>query len=461
MRVRHMSAAFAVTLAVTCAVFSAALPARASADAQSELASAAERLESLGSQLSDLQNQLAAATADSEVLDAAADAKGEEVVALQEELSARQDDLSEDMRYNYKVGSSSMLDFLLNASSFEDFVNRTYYVQKIVSDQAEKIDSVKTAADRLEREQKELETQQAEQRAKVDELMSLVEQYQGTVEEAAAVYNALDEQARAELVTEQAGNESIVVAVEAAESANADVEELQQADSNREDTKIPDQPSDTSPDEENASSEESGGATQTPDSQVPDHSGPVDSDPSYSDGPLTGTRTRDPYLGTVTWAGDTEYINALASRAASIGSSTSYFITFDNELCRFIVFQRSGGSWQAVKLWNCNGAKNTYSGVWTVVHKKICNWADEYFGKGLNDWSTCYIESYSSDSYGYLRYVPGKGYEDCAAVHSTGETTTGWTNRGCAGLQWGSAKWIYDNIPVGTTLWEFRYSDVF
>ena len=328
-------------------------------------------------------------------------------------------------------------------------------MQKIVSDQAQKIDSVKTAAEKLAQEQTELETRQAEQQAKVDELMGLVEQYQGTVEEAAAVYNALDDQSKAELVVEQAQNESIATAVEAAESANQNVEELQQADSNREDTKDP-EPSGVDSSEEGAGSEESGA-----DTQIPDYSGPVDSDPSYSDGPLTGTRTRDHYLDTVTWAGDAEYINALASRAASIGSSTSYFIAFDNELCRFIVFQRSGGSWQAVKLWNCNGAKNTYSGVWTVVHKKICNWADEYFGKGLNDWSTCYIESYSSDSYGYLRYVPGKGYEDCAAVHSTGETTTGWTNRGCAGLQWGSAKWVYDNIPVGTTLWEFRYSDVF
>lgn len=447
---RGCVAVMAVTLALSFGAAMLVLPGSAvAADAQSDLATAAGRLEELGSQLADLQSQLAVATADSEELDAAADAKGEEVVAAQEELSARQADLSEDMRYNYKVGSSSILEFLLSSSSFEDFVNRTYYVEKILSDQAEKIDSVKSAADRLAQEQRELEGRQAEQQAKVDELMALVEEYQGTVDEAAAVYNSLDEQARAELVSEQAQNENIATAVEAAESASTDAEDLKQADADREDTKEPDAPAG------------SGGGQDGGSATTPGDSGQVDSDPSYSDGPLTGTRTRDPYLDTVTWAGDTEYINALASRAASIGSSTSYFIAFDNELCRFIVFQRSGGGWQAVKLWNCNGAKNTYSGVWTVVHKKICNWADEYFGKGLNDWSTCYIESYSSDSYGYLRYVPGKGYEDCAAVHSTGETTTGWSNRGCAGLQWGSAKWVYDNIPIGTTLWEFRYSDVF
>lgn len=447
---RGCVAVMAVTLALSFGAAMLVLPGSAvAADAQSDLATAAGRLEELGSQLADLQSQLAVATADSEELDAAADAKGEEVVAAQEELSARQADLSEDMRYNYKVGSSSILDFLLSSSSFEDFVNRTYYVEKILSDQAEKIDSVKSAADRLAQEQKELEGRQAEQQAKVDELMALVEEYQGTVDEAASVYNALDEQAKAELASEQAHNENIATAVEAAESASTDAEDLKQADADREDTKEPDAPAG------------SGGGQDGGSATTPGDSGQVDSDSSYSDGPLTGTRTRDPYLDTVTWAGDTEYINALASRAASIGSSTSYFIAFDNELCRFIVFQRSGGGWQAVKLWNCNGAKNTYSGVWTVVHKKICNWADEYFGKGLNDWSTCYIESYSSDSYGYLRYVPEKGYEDCAAVHSTGETTTGWSNRGCAGLQWGSAKWVYDNIPIGTTLWEFRYSDVF
>lgn len=454
MILRRKDTAVAVALALLCGAASLVLPSPAfAADAQSDLASAAEKLESLGGRLSDLQAQLAEATAASEELDAAADAKGEEVVAAQEELASRRADLSMNMRHNYKAGTSSILDFLLNSSSFEDFVNRTYYVEKILSDRAEAIDLVQDAADRLAQEQAELETRQTEQQAKVDELMALVEQYQGTVNEAANVYNALDDQSRAELVTEQAHNEKIAIAVDAAESANESVDELKEEDANREDTKEPSIPTE---DEEEGPKDET--ETTTPDVSGSED---VDSDPSYSDGPLTGTRTRDPYLGTVTWAGDTEYINALASRAASIGSSTSYFITFDNELCRFIVFQRSGGSWQAVKLWNCNGAKNTYSGVWTVVHKKICNWADEYFGKGLNDWSTCYIESYSSDSYGYLRYVPGKGYEDCAAVHSTGETTTGWTNRGCAGLQWGSAKWIYDNIPVGTTLWEFRYSDVF
>ena len=441
--------AIAAGLALSLLVGAAALaaPGSAVADTQSELAAASERLESLGSQLTDLQNQLATANSDLEELDVAADAKGEEVVAAQEELDARRADLSQTVRNDYKGGSLSLIDFLLNSSSFDDFVSRAYYVEKIVGAQANAIGLVEDAAERLAQEQSELQTRQAEQQATVDELMALVEQYQSTVDEAASVYNALDAQAKAELAAQQEENESIAAAVEAAESASADTEQLQEEDANREDSKDP-EPSDEGGQE--------GSGTQTP-----EVSGPVNSDPTYTDKPLTGARTRDPYLGTVTWAGDTEYINAVAARASSIGSSTSYFIAFDNELCRFIVLQRSGGGWQAIKLWNCNGAKNTYSGVWTVVHKKICNWADEYFGKGLNDWSTCYIESYSSDSYGYLRYVPGKGYEDCAAVHSTGETTTGWTNRGCAGLQWGSAKWVYDNIPVGTTLWEFRYSDAF
>ena len=313
MRIGRTCAAVAAALALTCGA-ATALPSRASADAQSDLAAAAERLESLGARLGELQDQLAVATADSEELDAAADAKGEEVVAAQEELASRRADLSEDMRQNYKVGASSILDFLLNSSSFEDFVNRTYYVEKILSDQARTIDSVKAAADRLAQEQTELEARQTEQQAKVDELMGLVEQYQGTVDEAAAVYNALDEQSKADLAVEQAQNESIATAVEAAESANQDVEELQQADSNREDTKDPEPSGGHSP-EEDAGSEEPG-----VDEQIPDYSGPVDSDPTYSDGPLTGTRTRDPYLDTVTWAGDTEYIDALAARAASARS---------------------------------------------------------------------------------------------------------------------------------------------
>ncbi len=60
---------------------------------------------------------------------------------------------------------------------------------------------------------------------------------------------------------------------------------------------------------------------------------------------------------------------------------------------------------------------------------------------------------------GHLRYIPGAGYEDCASIHSTGYSETGWGNTGCCGLTWDNAKWVYDNMPNGSTVYVFRYSD--
>ena len=177
---------------------------------------------------------------------------------------------------------------------------------------------------------------------------------------------------------------------------------------------------------------------------------------------LFANRTRDTLLANVSWADDQVYLDAVITKANEISSTTDWFIACDNALCRVVVLRWDYGArgWKVDQCWNCNGARKTYWGAWTVQHRYKCNWADEYFGKGYNDWSTCFIESYSDyNEGGHLRYVPGKGYEDCASIHSTGETTTGWVNSGCYGLLWDNAKYIYDNVPDGSSVYVFEYGD--
>lgn len=181
-----------------------------------------------------------------------------------------------------------------------------------------------------------------------------------------------------------------------------------------------------------------------------------------NDGALTQmsyvSRTRDGTLAQVTWSNDYGYLEEVKGLAAQYGSATNWFIAVDDKLCRVVVLHRSGDSWSVDKTWNCNGGRKAYQwiGDHTIVHRKICNWADEYFGKGYNDWSTCFIESYSSNSEGHLRPVGNGLYEDCASFHSTGYTWTGWDNAGCIGLLWDNAKWIYDTIPDGTNMCLFN-----
>ena len=180
------------------------------------------------------------------------------------------------------------------------------------------------------------------------------------------------------------------------------------------------------------------------------------------DGDPFANRSRDPLLANVTWYDDQVYLSAVIAKANEVSSPTDWFIACDNSLCRVVVLKwdYSSHAWTVTQCWNCNGARKTYFGAWRVEHKKICNWSDEYFGKGYNDWSTCFIEAYSdSNEGGHLRWVPGKGYEDCAAIHATGETTTGWVNSGCYGLLWDDAKYIYDNVTVGSSVYVFEYGD--
>lgn len=169
------------------------------------------------------------------------------------------------------------------------------------------------------------------------------------------------------------------------------------------------------------------------------------------------SRTRDPYINVVTWSGDWGYLDEMRQYANQYGSPTDFFIVVDYDLCRVIIFQRSGSAWNAVKTWNCNAGTNTFGGLWHVVHRNICMWDDSYFNRMDNNWATCFVEAYSPTNYlGHQRYYPGRGYEDCQAFHSSSYTTTGYKNPGCVSVPEVNAKWIYDNVPDGTSVYVLK-----
>ena len=181
-----------------------------------------------------------------------------------------------------------------------------------------------------------------------------------------------------------------------------------------------------------------------------------------------GSGTRDPYIAEVTWSTDSAYLATMRAYASQIGSETDYFIAADYDLCRVTIMQKQGSSWIVLKTLNGNFGRNGVGcagingdGINRITTKRQCDWDDFYFGKGYNDWACGYIESYSSDSLGHLRWNEEHGgYEDFASIHSTGYTTTGWGNTGCIGLLWDECKWIYDTIPYYTTVYQFSTSGV-
>lgn len=437
---------------VTCFAASAAIaaglllytPSAAYADAAADLANARTNLEQIGQKVEDLSGDL-------ETLVTELDNTEYEIMVKEQKIAQNQETLASFVSADYKGGATELLSIIMGSTSFDDMVSRIRYVQKISDAQTNAIDEIKSAKE-------DLEERKAYQQSTLNDTQTKLDELNSQRSSAASLVDSLDAEVKAQLEKEAAQNSTLNVALEQSKvqqttTSASDIDAIRDAaDSIKQESTS--NKTDKTEGSNNNGGNSGSGSTDDPstnNTQRPDT--PTGGNTDYS------SRSRDASLYNVTWTGDTEYINRLAQKAAQVGSGSDYFFAWDNELCRVIVFQRSGGGWSAIKLWNCNGARATYSGAWSVVHRQKCNWADEYFGMGYNDWSTCFIESYSSSSKGHLRYIPGKGYEDCASIHATGYSETGWGNGGCCGLLIDDAKWVYDNIPNGTTVYEFRYSD--
>ena len=436
---------------VTCFAASAAIaaglllytPSAAYADAAADLANARTNLEQIGQKVEDLSGDL-------ETLVTELDNTEYEIMVKEQKIAQNQETLASFVSADYKGGATELLSIIMGSTAF-DMVSGIRYVQKISDAQTNAIDEIKSAKE-------DLEERKAYQQSTLDDTQAKLDELNSQRSSAASLVDSLDAEVKAQLEKEAAQNSTLNVALEQSKvqqttTSASDIDAVRDAaDSIKQESTS--NKTDKTEGSNNNGGNSGSGSTDDPstnNTQRPDT--PTGGNTDYS------SRSRDASLYNVTWTGDTEYINRLAQKAAQVGSGSDYFFAWDNELCRVIVFQRSGGGWSAIKLWNCNGARATYSGAWSVVHRQKCNWADEYFGMGYNDWSTCFIESYSSSSKGHLRYIPGKGYEDCASIHATGYSETGWGNGGCCGLLIDDAKWVYDNIPNGTTVYEFRYSD--
>ncbi len=189
------------------------------ADPQSDLAAAAEQLESLGASLSSLESSLEAATEEIEQTDADIDSKQIEIDAANEQLAEKKAQLSSDMRSSYKQGATTILDFIFGSTSPEDFVSRIYYLDKYSEQKAKTISEVKTLEAQLEADKAELESKQATQQEQVDSLNGQVAEYRTKVSEATATYDALDEEVKAQLAAQESAN--VQAAIENVESNRA------------------------------------------------------------------------------------------------------------------------------------------------------------------------------------------------------------------------------------------------
>lgn len=229
---KSRSSVIAAGLAATIAfagVLGASTPAYAVE--QADVDAAAARLSELGAQLTEIQSSLDSAS--SELAQTSVDLanKQDEVNDTQAKLDTKRSELSDIMRSNYKLGASSVLDFILGSTSINDLVSRVCYMDKISEQRAEVINTVKSMEEQLKSEQAELESKQSEQTEKVVSLQSQAEDYDSRVSEASSYYNSLDSELQAQVAAaaEAEQNAAAAAAVTAVQQATEQQQEAQQA----------------------------------------------------------------------------------------------------------------------------------------------------------------------------------------------------------------------------------------
>ena len=124
-------------------------------------------------------------------------------------------------------------------------------------------------------------------------------------------------------------------------------------------------------------------------------------------------------------------------------SSTNYLIAVDRKACRAGIFTGSKGKWSNKYFWPCTvGAPSspTISGVYKVQGKQYTFGMD----KGYSCW--------------YCTQIRGN-YLFHSVIYAPGSKTNIRDGRlgmqlshGCVRLKLENAKWMYDNIPIGTTI---------
>ncbi len=131
----------------------------------------------------------------------------------------------------------------------------------------------------------------------------------------------------------------------------------------------------------------------------------------------------------------------LLSEAQNHISSTSYLIVIDSVQCRLGIFKKtSSGSWAYYDYISCapgTSSTPTYKGVFAITYDR-----GYYFDSGSVRcfWYSTFNGNQAIHS---VLYYPGGGLAD---------GRTGYRlSHGCVRVSYSYAKWIYNNIPVGTT----------
>lgn len=133
----------------------------------------------------------------------------------------------------------------------------------------------------------------------------------------------------------------------------------------------------------------------------------------------------------------------MQAKAKNMSSNTGYLLMADTTYCRAAVFTGSKGNWTLKYLWKAGvGAygSGTPKGIYTTSsHVPVFGWE-----KGYNCWyGTCFDEGREILFHSEVYNIGSK-----TQMQSGGLGTH--VSHGCVRLALKNAKWIYQNVPLGT-----------
>jgi len=134
---------------------------------------------------------------------------------------------------------------------------------------------------------------------------------------------------------------------------------------------------------------------------------------------------------------------AMLAKAQGYSSSTRYLILVNKSVHKVLVCEGSQGNWSAKYVWLCgDGAANsqTIEGTFTV-QDRVINFGNSHY---LCWYAVRFCGAYYFHS---VKYVPAS----TPATVLDGRVGQG-VSAGCVRLEINNAKWIYDNVPRGTTV---------
>ncbi len=219
----------AAALGATAAFAPSTAFAETAAEKRAEADAVRNQLVGLQADLESAADSYKRALDEQDVAKAAMDAEQAKIDDTNVKIGDLQDKLSTRARSMYRSGSTSFLDFMLGASSFDEFTQNWDLLSKMNENDSQMVDEAKALREELQAAKDEYARQEKVAADKAAEAKVIQDETQAKVSQATELFNSLDAEAQALLAEEQAAAARAAAEQAAAEQAAAEAAAQQQA----------------------------------------------------------------------------------------------------------------------------------------------------------------------------------------------------------------------------------------